>query len=433
MCEEKTKEYNERKLLRSNEDAAVAEAVSILDSDEAFAAFGKTDATSTGATGFLQMSSRRVRVHMHELSQHNKIVSVLQKANSPRAKKIAAMVQSGNPFTEVLGEIKKMLALIVEEGKQDKENLDWCNTEREENDASHQEKVDQIDTLNGEIETLEETIDDPETGLKAQIKEAEESLESCVTSQKTETKERTEANLLYQADIKNLVAAEDILAKAIKALRKYYDKLEERMDGYEFVQLKEDPQAPETFGNYEGQSSKGGDAIQMLEFILDETKKEETEAHSDEETAQHDYEDSMTDLKSEEADLEETLASLHETLAAKEEELFQKKEEHKATTEEKESIEAYLAKIKPGCDFITENFDERETNRATETTAMEKAVDLIKDTPAYKAAEAEKHVEGFGDCKDKCVDNEDHVECKACMADTTIPGYCAGHKGTPGC
>lgn len=433
MCEEKTKEYNERKLLRSNEDAAVAEAVSILDSDEAFAAFGKTDATSTGATGFLQMSSRRVRVHMHEMSQNAKIVDVLHKANSPRAKKIAAMVQKGNPFTEVLGEIKKMLELIVEEGKQDKENLDWCNTEREENDASLAEKINQIDTLNGEIETLEETIDDPETGLKAQIKEAEESLESCVNSQKTETKERTEANLLYQADIKNLVAAEDILAKAIKALRKYYDKLEERMDGYEFVQVKEDPVAPESWGNYEGQSSKGGDAIQMLEFILDETKKEESEAHSDEETAQHNYEDSMTDLKQEEADLEETLATLHETLAAKEEELFQKKEEHKATTTEKESIEAYLLKIKPGCDFITENFDERETNRATETEAMERAVDLIKDTPAYKTAEAEKHVEGFGDCKDKCVDNEEHVECKACMADTTIPGYCAGHKGTEGC
>ena len=174
--------------------------------------------------------------------------------------------------------------------------MDWCNTEREENDASHAEKVDQIDTLNGEIETLEETIDDPETGLKAQIKEAEESLESCVTSQKTETKERTEANLLYQTDIKNLVAAEDILAKAIKALRKYYDKLEERMDGYEFVQVKEDPQAPETFGNYEGQSGKGGDAIQMLEFILDETKKEETEAHSDEENSQHNYEDSMAEI-----------------------------------------------------------------------------------------------------------------------------------------
>jgi len=433
MCEAKTKEYNERKLLRSNEDAAVAEAVSILDSDEAFAAFGKSTATHSGATGFLQMSSRRVRVHMHEMSQNTKIVNALQKSSSPRAKRIAAMVQKGNPFTEVLGEIKKMLKLIVEEGKQDKENLDWCNSEREENDASLADKINQIDTLNGEIETLDTTINDPVTGLKTQIKEAEESLLSCVNSQKTETKERTEANLLYQQDIKNLVAAEDILTKAIKALRSYYDKLEERMDGYEFLQIKEDPDAPETFGDYGGQSSKGGDAITMLEFILDETKKEETEAHSDEENAQHDYEDSMTDLKQEEADLEETLASLHETLAAKTEELFQKREEHKATTADKEAIEEYLLKIKPGCDFITENFDERETNRATETSAMEEAIDLIKDTPAYKTAESEKHVEGFGDCKDKCVDNEEHVDCKACMADTSVPGYCAGHAGTDGC
>merc|ERR1719276_559005 len=313
------------------------------------------------------------------------------------------MIQKGNPFTEVIGEIEKMLKLIVKEGEQDKENLDWCNTEREENDASLTEKINQIDTLNGEIDIVEETIDDPVTGLKTQIKETEESLETCVTSQKTETKDRTEANLLYQTDIKNLVAAEDILQKAIKALRKYYDKLEERMDGYEFLQTKEDPSEPESWGNYGGQSSKGGDAIQMLEFILEETKKEETTAHSDEEKAQHDYEDSMAELKAEEASLEEKLATLHETLAAKQEELFQKKEEHKATTSEKESIEAYLLKIKPGCDFITENFDERETNRASETTAME-----------------------------KCVDNEEHVECKACMADTSIPGYCAGHKGTEG-
>ena len=58
--------------------------------------------------------------------------------------------------------------------------------------------INQIDTLNGEIETLEATINDPETGLKAQTMEAEKSLESCVTNQKTETKERIEANLLHQ-------------------------------------------------------------------------------------------------------------------------------------------------------------------------------------------------------------------------------------------
>ena len=51
MCEEKAKGYANRKLLRANEEAAIAEAISILNSDEAFETFGNSDATKTGATG----------------------------------------------------------------------------------------------------------------------------------------------------------------------------------------------------------------------------------------------------------------------------------------------------------------------------------------------------------------------------------------------
>merc|ERR1719359_771661 len=134
---------------------------------------------------------------------------------------------------------------------------------------------------------------------------------------------------------------------------------------------------------YAGQSDKGNDVIKMLEFILEETIKEETEAHSDEEKSQHAYEDSMQDLKDKEASDEKTLAELQTTLAKKEEELVMKRKELKATTEEKLAIEAYLLKIKPGCDFITKNFDDREKNRATETAALKKAQGLIKDTPVY--------------------------------------------------
>merc|ERR1719331_2396855 len=436
MCEEKTKEYNQRKMLRANEDAAVAEAIAILNSDESFAAFGKTDATSTGATGpaFIQLRSRRVRIHSSTVSLSLQVKQALLAAKSPRVAKVASLIQAENIFSVVLREITKMLEVIEEEGKQDKENLDWCNDERTESNDKLDDANDQIDTLTGEIQQLTDDIDDPETGLKAQIKTTEEDLASCIDSHKTETKDRKEANLLYQQDIKNLVAAEKILKKAIKVLRKYYDDLAEKMEAGEvFLQRREDPDAPDTWGGYKGQSGKGGDAISMLEFILDETKKEESEAHSDEESAQHSYEDSMADLKERETDAEKTLVSLRESLAQKEEDLLMRKKELKKTEGEKEALENYLAKIKPGCDFITENFDEREDNRATETAALERAEGLIKDTPVYKKAMAEAKTDSFGDCKEPCTEDEDHVECKACMAETSIPGYCAGHKNTPGC
>jgi chromosome segregation ATPase len=140
----------------------------------------------------------------------------------------------------------------------------------------------------------------------------------------------------------------------------------------------------------------------------------------------------MTKLKKEQKDSEESLTKLQDELAQAEEDLLTAQEDLKATTADKEAIEAYLLKVKPGCDFITENFDLREKNRKTEKTALEKAIKLIKGTPAYKSAMAASRVEGFGDCS-SCDKNENHVKCKACMADVTIPAYCAGHKGTKGC
>merc|ERR1719502_1508787 len=56
-CAKKKAEYEKRNMLRSQEEAAIAEAIAILNSDEAFATFGTVAATSTGATSFFQISA----------------------------------------------------------------------------------------------------------------------------------------------------------------------------------------------------------------------------------------------------------------------------------------------------------------------------------------------------------------------------------------
>merc|ERR1719399_2506284 len=124
----------------------------------------------------------------------------------------------------------------------------------------------------------------------------------------------------------------------------------------------------------------------MLKYILSETKKEEMQAHADEEKAQADYEDAMTDLKKEQAKSEQSLTKLQEDLATAQKDRIEKKEDLKDAENAKAKIEDYLLKIKPGCDFITKNYETREKNRKTETDALKKAVKLIKETPAYKAA-----------------------------------------------
>jgi hypothetical protein len=125
---------------------------------------------------------------------------------------------------------------------------------------------------------------------------------------------------------------------------------------------------------------------------------------------------------------------LKATLAENEKELMEAHNLLKETEKEKASIEAYLESIKAGCDFMEDNFDLRETRRASETSALEEASSLLKGSPAYKAWESADHLESLGECKDKCVESgEEHVVCKACLAKVEIPGYCAGHPDTEGC
>jgi chromosome segregation ATPase len=438
MCEDKAKQYGNRKLLRANEEAAVAEAISILNSDDAFATFGTTDATSTGKTkaaSFIQM--RAVR-RLETMDSHNRrlakkvLDNAAKDAHSARLTKVAAMLQAENPFTTVLDEIDKMIELIGEEAAADKKNLDWCNKERKENNDSLDSKKKEIISLKESIDKLTTTISDPKSGLKALIQQEEETLVQNTESQTTETKDRTTDNVAYQADIKNLVDAHGILKKAIKVLKAYYDDLTKKLEAGEAL-MQEDPEAPDATLNMKGQSKQGGDVIEMLEYILSETVKEEMDAHTDEEKAQADYEDSMAKLKKQEADSQKSLADMQETLAEKEKTLLETQEDLKETTKDKEAIKAYLLKIKPGCDFITKNYDEREASRKTEKSALEKAIGLIKATPAYKTAMAEAKTESFGKCKEPCTKDEADAKCKACMADVTVPAYCAGHAGTKGC
>merc|ERR1719238_1114799 len=63
ICAEKTKEYADRKMVRANEEAAISQAIAILNSDVAFETFGKVKATTTGSSGaaFLQMSKKAIQ------------------------------------------------------------------------------------------------------------------------------------------------------------------------------------------------------------------------------------------------------------------------------------------------------------------------------------------------------------------------------------
>merc|ERR1719161_2903706 len=171
----------------------------------------------------------------------------------------------------------------------------------------------------------------------------------------------------------------------------------------------------------------------MLEFILKETKVEEDAAHTTEMTAQHAFEDTITDLKSQEAATMDTIADLNEQLAGKEKSLEERTIDHTKVSAEKKTVEDYLLKIKGGCDFITDNIDVRDESRETERSSLQTAKEELYSTPAYKAAKAEEEKAALGACAEKCWEQEETPECKACIEGVSVVGYCSTHLDTPGC
>jgi len=436
MAAKKAKNWEERKMLRANEDAAIAEAISILNSDDAFSTFGEVDATSTGKTAsFLQLSQLRGG------SARQQAEFLLRRAaaegHSTRLARVATGLRTGHAFTVVLAEIEKMKETITKEGTSDKENFDWCKKERTNSNKDLDSKNANIKALNEAIDKLDETINDPKTGLKQQISEKEASLVENQKAQTDQTATRKEENAAYQKDVSDLTDAEDILGKAIKVLSRYYDQLDKHMkenkDSTNLLQEKAEPAPPKTYDDFEGQGKSGNEALTMLKFIKDETNKEHAKADSDEKSAQSDYDKSMAKLKKDETSMQKGLVKLNSDLTEKEKELEEKQTDLKDTTKAKEAIEAYLLKIKPGCDFITTNLKMRDTNRDTETKALNKAKGLIEGTAAYKDAVQKDKELAAGKCKKECRLDDSSLKCKVCVAGTTKHDFCKKNAGFAGC
>merc|ERR1719388_678251 len=153
----------------------------------------------------------QIQKHDNHGSTRKNVVKLLQrialKQKSLKIARIIVMLEAENPFETVLKEIKKMIAIIDEEQKTDDEQLAWCGSEREEYHGNKEKAEASIEDLKAEIEKLDDSINNPETGFKASIKENEEMLQDNHNSQVEETSQRAEANKAYQTAVKNTVVA----------------------------------------------------------------------------------------------------------------------------------------------------------------------------------------------------------------------------------
>merc|ERR1719506_1859180 len=237
-------------MLRSQEEAAIAEAVAVLNSDAAFETFGKNAATSTGATGFIQISASQNKDEQQVQSAAASLAAASKKLHSMRLAKIAMQLSSKNkatnPFVKVLENINSTVELIEAEEADDSQKLATCNSEQDINNAKRDAKKEKMDDLTATIGQLEISA----KNTKKEIADEEADLAQNRADQKEATDTRAEANAIFKENLKNLEDAERILAKATAVLVKYYKYLHSHT-------------AEKTYKKVDGKDSGGGNLRQV--------------------------------------------------------------------------------------------------------------------------------------------------------------------------
>jgi len=487
-CEGKRTEFEQRNALRANEEAAIAEAISILNSDAAFASFGETETTSAGRSISFIQTSHPKNVRSQVIAS---LVSFARSSHSLKVARVIAALSAENPFTKVLAMINKTITSIDAEEEDDVKKKDACETQQTEGGDKVTSKGEEIAGLENKINGLEISIEDSQ----GEISVSSEDLDTNRKSQASTTATRNDQNAQFKKSLKNLQDAEKILAKSIEVLTKYYKYLDShnaektyvvhdgvdagggnmmKLDGKtvtelenacnadpvcigfnsagwlksviapeaewyswddgklyikqlnaaSFVQLKEEPDEGPIFSK--GQSTDGNKAIEMIKFIAGETTKEKETAIATEQSAVEAYNGEMEILSADEKQLVEDIASykLDEATSAKQ--LEEAHEDLTTTKHEKAAVERFLEQIEPGCTFIQANYESRKTARANEKTALSGAIATLEATPAFQEAKAAAEREALGKCAPVCEEKgNDHAECGACQEGTTVFGWCS--------
>merc|ERR1719247_2884901 len=255
-CAEKKKEFEHRTMLRANEEAAIAQAIAILNSDAAFATFDKA-----GVQSFVQLKSKSVEGKAVRGKVMKQLLSAGRKTHSLRIARIASALAAFNPFTKVLEMIRNTITLIEEEEKTDVEKNDWCRTpeqtgEQDVNEQNQEDKETDMSTLEGNIGQLQISIDD----TKENIRLATEDLNTNRETQTTTTTARKDENALFHEELKNCQDVQAILSKAIEVLTKYYEFLHSH-------------NAEKTYAEHAGKDSGGSNLERLAGKSVDELKE----------------------------------------------------------------------------------------------------------------------------------------------------------------
>jgi len=376
-CRDKAAEWEERQKSRSDEQAAIAETIKILNDDDALDMFKKTLGSNGGASSLLQTEDARNRLAARA-QRARSLLAVAQQSTAVEAVSLLLKGKQVN-FTKVIVMIDNMVAHLEKEQKDDDAHLEFCRTEF---DAAGDKKAateDHLHSLQVSIDEAKAAVEQYKTEvatLNAEIVEVDKQVQAATEQRKAENAE-------FQSAQSDVNTALDLLSQAENRLQKFYNPAlhkadttptpseEERIAGaLSFVQ---EP-APETWeGEYKSKSQKSNGVVALIGMLKKDLETGATEAKHEEQTAQKDYEKLLADSAAQRAADVKAVTDKSAAAATLEGQVNDDTTEQSASQEDLQQTKAYIQQLHASCDFLQSNFDFRKAAREQERDSLNNA------------------------------------------------------------
>lgn len=367
-CAMAKEEFEANQKTRTDEITAIETAVDIISSGsvqgnaQKHLASSKTGNLLQEATSLGQLRSS----NSEEAMTQQRVVELLHaqalKFDS-RILEFVALRAAADPMKKVKNMIKDLITKLMEEANGEADHKAFCDTNLAENKQTRTEKTAEVQTLTAEIDQLNAVI----SQLTTETKNLNKEIETLDAAMNKATEIRTADKAKNAETVADAKESQEAVAKALEVLKDFYEKAGGSL-------LQSFLQAP-----YKGQGEANGGVTSMLEVIMSDFARLESETKSDEAADQKQHESFITESKVDKAGKTSAMNAKNDKKDDSETTLNRKQNDLEGTKGELDAALNVFEKLKPDCIDSGVSYDERVAKRKEEIEAMKAALAVLSN------------------------------------------------------
>jgi len=374
MCEEKSSDFESRQKVRAEELEAIDKAMEII-GGQAVAGAGTKHLPQLVQKSKLYMSLVHLRSNVQKPGQSAAASFLQAQGRLLQSRALSALASriSADPFVKVRKMISDMLLKLEQEANEEAEHKGWCDTEIGSNQQTRDAKTTKVEILTAQIDELtaaSQKLTTEIADLNKEIAEIDAAVAEATQIRQTEKKK----NAATIADAGSAISA---VEQATSTLKDFYAKAAHATALVQGLAKGPADDVPATFDEpFTGTGGEGG-ILGMLEVILSDFQRLESETTQNEASAGKEYEQFGADSAE---DRETKRKSAHHKGNEKskvEHDTHLAKKDIGVTQKELTAANEYYEKLKPSCVDAGVSYEDRVKQREEEIDSLKEALTIL--------------------------------------------------------